>query len=72
MGANSSSTKSSDADLGGERKSSSGSVRRSGVDGVRQQPLHRGPVHCVCAVEENTTIASAGADKVSDAEGGRG
>ena len=33
-------------------------------DAVRQQPLHRGPIHCVCSVGE-TTIASGGADKVS-------
>lgn len=33
-------------------------------EGVRQQPLHRGPVHCVCAVGE-TAIASGGADRVS-------
>ena len=39
-----------------------------GVGGAKQnplQPLHQGPVHCLCSVG-NDCIASGGADKVSD------
>lgn len=39
---------------------------KSGAEGVKQepqQPLHQGPIHCLCSVGEDC-IASGGVDKV--------
>jgi len=64
MGANSSkSSEGSKNSPSVEDLKGAGSGSNGVLEDVRKQPIHRGPIQCVCAVGENG-VASAGADQV--------
>ena len=63
MGANSSKSTEGSKTSSVEDLKGAGSDRNCALEDARK-PIHRGPIHCVCAVGENS-VATAGADQVA-------